>query len=201
MTTQDDRKKIYDDIPKVALSPMHLDNAILVESRLSMLDKLPKGLRALEIGVAEGGFSAEMWKRLAPSHLTLVDPWEGERYSLGYEMVQKRFSEQIRNGYVKTVKSLSVNFLKNCEVCSFDFIYIDTNHTYGTTIQELRLADRVVAPCGFIAGHDYTMGNPVTPMVYGVIQAVSQFCVECNYRFKYLTVEPGGWNSFCLIKI
>jgi predicted O-methyltransferase YrrM len=201
MTTQEDRKKIWDAIPKIALNSFHLDNAVLVESRLAMLDRLPKGLRALEIGVAEGGFSAEIWKRLAPSHLTLVDPWEGDRYSPGYEMVRKRFHDQIENGSVRTVKSLSVDFLKNCEAGRFDFIYIDTNHTYGTTIQELRLADRVVAPGGFIAGHDYTMGNPVAPMVYGVIQAVSQFCVENNYKFKFLTVEPAGWNSFCLVKI
>lgn len=201
MTTQEDRKKIWDAIPKIALSPLNLEGATLLESRLAMLDRLPKGLRALEIGVAEGGFSAEIWKRSAPSHLTLVDPWEGERYSPGYEKVRSNFAAQIANGTVTVTKGLSVDFLKVCSDDSFDFIYIDTNHTYGTTIQELRLADRVVASGGFIAGHDYTVGNVVGPMVYGVIQAVSQFCVENNYRFKYLTVEPAGWNSFCLVKI
>lgn len=201
MQTQEDRKKIWEAIPKIVLSPIHLDGATLVESRLSMLDKLPKGMRALEIGVAEGGFSAEIWKRLAPSHLTLVDPWEGDRYSPGYQMVNQRFAEQIKSGSVSPIKSLSVDYLKGCAGGSFDFIYIDTNHTYGTTIQELRLANCVVASGGFIAGHDYTVGNVVGPMVYGVIQAVNQFCVESNYRFKYLTVEPAGWNSFCLVKI
>jgi predicted O-methyltransferase YrrM len=201
MQTPEDRKKIWDAIPKIALQHTHLEGATLVESRLAMLDKLPKGMRCVEIGVAEGGFSAEIWKRLVPSELILVDPWEGERYSAGFEAVNKRFSEQIRTGTVRQVKSLSVDYLKACADRSFDFIYIDTNHTYGTTIQELRLADRVVAPGGFIAGHDYTVGNVVGPMVYGVVQAVSQFCVENKYRFKYLTVEPAGWNSFCLIKI
>ena len=201
MTTQEDRKKIWDAIPKIALSPMHLEGATLVESRLVMLDKLPKGMRCVEIGVAEGGFSAEIWRRLAPSELILVDPWEGDRYSPGFEAVSKRFIEQIKGGTVRQVKSLSVDYLKACADGSCDFIYIDTNHTYGTTIQELRLADRVVAPGGLIAGHDYTVGNVVGPMVYGVIQAVSQFFVEKNYRIKYLTVEPAGWNSFCLVKI
>lgn len=201
MTTQEDRKRIWDAIPKIALSPMHLEGATLVESRLVMLDKLPKGMRCVEIGVAEGGFSAEILETLAPSELTLVDPWEGDRYSPGFEVVNKRFTEQIKGGTVRLVKSSSVDYLKACADGSFDFIYIDTNHTYETTIQELRLADRVVAPGGFIAGHDYTVGNVVCPMVYGVIQAVNQFCVENNYRFKYLTVEPAGWNSFCLVKI
>lgn len=201
MTTQEDRKKIWDAIPKIALQPIHLEGAALVESRLVMLDKLPKGMRCVEIGVAEGGFSAEIWKRMSPSQLTLVDPWEGDRYSPGFEAVNKRFPEQLKSGTVQQIKSLSIDYLKVCQENSFDFIYIDTNHTYGTTIQELRLADQVVAPGGFIAGHDYTVGNVVGPMVYGVIQAVSQFCVEKKYRFKYLTVEPAGWNSFCLTKI
>ena len=201
MTTQEDRKKIWDAIPKLALSPIHLEGATLVESRLAMLNKLPKGMRCVEIGVAEGGFSAEIWKRLAPSELTLVDPWEGDRYSPGFEMVNKKFSEQIKSGNVRLVKSLSTDYLKDCADRRFDFIYIDTNHTYGTTILELKLADQMLAPRGYIAGHDYTVGNIVSPMVYGVIQAVNQFCVEKHYRFKYLTVEPAGWNSFCLTKI
>lgn len=201
MQTQEDRKKIWDAIPKITLQPIHLEGATLVESRLAMLDKLPKGMRCVEIGVAEGGFSVEIWKRLAPSEFTLVDPWEGDRYSAGFEAVQKRFAEEIKSGTVRQIKSLSVDYLTACSNDRFDFIYIDTNHTYGTTIQELRLADQVVAPGGFIAGHDYTVGNVVSPMVYGVIQAVNQFCVENSYRFKYLTAEPAGWNSFCLTKI
>jgi hypothetical protein len=201
MQTQEHRMRIWDAIPKIALKPIHLIGSSLVESRLVMLDKLPKGMRCVEIGVAEGAFSAEMWKRLAPSVLTLVDPWEGNRYSHGFELVNKRFSGHIKDGSVCLIKSLSVDYLKGCATGSVDFIYIDTNHTYETTIQELRLAGRVMAPGGYIAGHDYTVGNVVSPMVYGVVQAVSQFCVENDYRIKYLTVEPEGWNSFCLTKI
>ena len=201
MTTSEDRKRNWDSIPKIALLPIHFEGATLVESRLAMLDKLPKGMRTLEVGVAEGGFSVEIWKRLAPSHLALVDLWEGERYAPGHDKVEQKFSEQIANGTVSISKAFSVDFLKRNSENSFDFIYIDTDHTYGTTIKELRQADRVISPGGFIAGHDYTAGNTINPMVYGVIQAVSQFCVESNYKFKYLTVEPAGWNSFCLTKI
>lgn len=201
MKKREERKNIYNSIPKLELSSIHLTGAELVESRCAMLEKLPKGLRVCEIGVAEGQFSAEIWSRLTPSQLTLVDLWEGERYSPGYELVNNIFNEQILNGSVIVCKSTSVDFLKTTKDYSFDFIYIDTDHTYETTIQELRLADRAISPGGFIAGHDYTMGNPVAPVVYGVIQAVNQFCVENNYRFKYLTAESGGWNSFCLVKI
>lgn len=78
--TQAERKKYLDAIPKVQLSSQHVQGAKLVESRLSMLDKLPKGMRVLEVGVASGGYSAEIWKRLSPSHMCLVDMWDGDRY-------------------------------------------------------------------------------------------------------------------------
>lgn len=201
MTTCEERKKIFDAIPKRELSTPHVADAKLIESRLAMLDKLPKGMRVLELGVADGGFSIELWKRLTPAHLTLVDLWEGARYSPGYDKVGQIFSEQIANRTVSIYKSLSIDFLKGCPENCFDLIYIDTNHTYGTTIQELRESSRIISPDGFIAGHDYTGGNTINPMVYGVIQAVNQFCVENDYKFEYLTVEPAGWNSFCLRKI
>lgn len=200
MTSSEERQIVWDKIPKIALSAKHVEGATLVESRLAMLDRLPKGLRALEVGVAEGGFSLEIWKRLQPSHMTLVDTWEAKRYSPGYEKVREKFSSEIGKGSVSIVQSLSVDFLNSCPDNSFDFIYIDTSHTYGNTIHELRIADRVISSNGFLAGHDYTVGNIVTPMLYGVIQAVSQFCVQNSYKFKFLTVEPAGWNSFCLIR-
>jgi predicted O-methyltransferase YrrM len=201
MTDAKERKRVWDTTPKVALGSAHIEGSSLVESRLALLDRLPKGLRALELGVAEGGFSQEIWNRLAPSHLVLVDSWEGERYAVGHEKVSQKFASQIQRGLVKIHKAKSVDFLKSCEPGSFDFIYIDTDHSYGTTIKELRECARIIAPGGFICGHDYTAGNVVAPVVYGVIQAVSQFCVESNWKFKYLTVESAAWNSFCLAKI
>lgn len=201
MTTCEERKKIFDALPKMALSPQHVSGAKLIESRLAMLDKLPKGMRVLEVGVANGGFSVEIWKRISPVYMSLVDLWEGDRYSQGYNKVKEIFSKNIADGTVSLNISSSIDFLKNCSENSFDFIYIDTNHTYWTTIEELVESDRIISRDGFIAGHDYTVGNTINPMVYGVIQAVNQFCVENHYKFEYLTVEPAGWNSFCLKRI
>lgn len=196
--TQEERKKYFDAIPKVQLLSQHVHGAKLVESRLAMLDKLPKGMRVLEVGVASGGYSVELWKRLSPSYMCLVDMWASDRYSNGYNIVKEIFKKEIEKKIVSLHKCLSLDFLKKCPAGSFDFIYIDTDHTYKTTFQELIASDRIISPQGFICGHDYTVGNIVHPVVYGVIQAVNHFCITNNYRFEYLTVESSGWNSFCL---
>lgn len=187
--------------PKINLRPENVDGSSVVESRLGMLDRLPKNLRCVELGVAEGGFSVEIFRRMNPSSLTLVDLWAGERYEPGCAKVNEMFSGEIAAGRVTVHRSRSVDFLRGCSSGQFDFIYIDTDHTFATTFAELCEASRIISEDGFICGHDYTVGNIVTPVVYGVIEAVSKFCVEYQWRIKYLTAEPAGWNSFCLVKI
>ena len=83
----------------------------------------------------------------------------------------------------------------------FDWIYIDTNHSYETTRDELLVAERLVKPGGRILGHDYCLGNITKPAVFGVIPAVNEFCVKRGWRFEFLTLESNGFNSFGLQKI
>ena len=64
-----------------------------------MLDKLPKGMRVLDVGVASRGYSVEIWKRLSPSYMCLVDIWESDRYSNGYNIVKGRFKVYVRHTF------------------------------------------------------------------------------------------------------
>lgn len=201
MNTIDSRKKIIENIPLTYLTTKHLKGSTLLESRLALLERLPKGLRCLECGVAQGKFSHEILTRMKPSLLDLVDLWEGARYGSGFDVCKDRFKESIEAGVIQLHKSKSVDYLRSCRENSYDFIYIDTDHSFGTTYSELCLSARVLTKDGFLAGHDYTVGNILTPVVYGVIQEVSKFCVEYEFCIKYLTAEPGGWNSFCLTRI
>lgn len=63
----------------------------------------------------------------------------------------------------------------------FDWVYIDTDHSYCTTWNELLLCNKKVKPDGLIVGHGFCTGNVVTPVPYGVIEAVNKFCVEYNW--------------------
>lgn len=188
--------------PKTLLTANHLSGAELLPNRLAMLDLIPKNGRCAEIGVANGGFSKEILARLNPRQLTLVDMWDGDRYGSGRQSIERLLEEPINSGLVALQQMRSVDWLsRNENHNSFDFIYIDTDHTYSTTLHELNAAQHCLRPGGLLAGHDYCVGNIVTPVVYGVIEAVNKFCIDSGWKFKYMTVEPEGWNSFCLTRI
>ncbi|MEX0773138.1 MAG: class I SAM-dependent methyltransferase, partial [Balneolales bacterium] len=80
----------------------------------------------------------------------------------------------------------------------FDWIYIDTDHSYETTRDELRLYASKVKQGGIIAGHDYVKGNWITTYRYGVIEAVHEFCVNNDWELIYLTAEPIENQSFAI---
>ena len=177
--------------------PAHLlSECRVLPSREALLAVLPKNGVTAEIGVADGDFSAQILKINTPRTLYLVDPWPEGRYGSGFDKVRARFVQEIVSGAVKIERGLSTEVLP--KLPPLDWLYIDTDHTYTTTREELRLSEALIKPNGFIAGHDFVPGNPYKGYPYGVVQAVCEFCVERNWSFAYLTLAPRGHLSFCL---
>ena len=54
-------------------------------------------------------------------------------------------------------------------------------------------------PDGLICGHDYVTGNMAGLAMYGVINAVKEFCVSHNWELVYLTADASP--SFAIRKI
>ncbi|WP_244423128.1 class I SAM-dependent methyltransferase [Bradyrhizobium sp. ORS 375] len=163
-----------------------------------MLDELPKGGVVAEIGVASGSFSREIIERLQPRKLHLVDAWNDDRFAGGLSVVQETFSAAIATGMVEINRSTSVEALSRFPDGYFDFVYIDTTHAYDLTLQELNLCLPKMKPAGLIGGHDFCSGNIVAPHVYGVIQATSKFCRERDWVYKYISIDPDTYFSFCI---
>lgn len=176
----------------------HVEACRLLPTRLDLLDALPKGCVCAEVGVAFGDFSAEILARTNPARLHLVDAWSEGRYAKGAQLIATKFEVGIKSGRVVVNRGLSTERLPEFADGYFDWLYIDTNHTYETTFQELKIASQKVNLGGLIAGHDFSVGNAVRPVIYGVIEACAQFCVENGWRYKYLTLETDGSFSFCL---
>jgi predicted O-methyltransferase YrrM len=198
---QSKRQAEADRIKGQRLDPMHTEHCRVVPTRDDMLDVLPKGGRAVEVGVASGDFSQEIIARLRPDKLYLVDAWEDERFWEGLATVTNRFTKQIETGAVEIVRGFSTEALSSFPDGYFDFIYLDTTHAYDLTAQELELSSRKCSVGGLIAGHDFSAGNVVAPHVYGVIQATGAFCRSAGWRYKYLSIDPDTYFSFCLERI
>lgn len=188
-------------MPEVRLEPRHTERCRVLPDRNALLDRMPRGGVAAEIGVAFGDFSAEILTRMAPARLHLVDPWAGERYGGGFDRVAARFAAEIGTGQVEMHRGISTEMLPGFPEASLDFAYIDTDHSYRTTRDELRLCAPLIRPGGRIAGHDFCTGNVVQPVVYGVVQAVTEFCAGHDWGFEYLTLESNGHASFCIVRL
>jgi predicted O-methyltransferase YrrM len=195
------RRNLFRSTPRTSLAPKHVVGCEVLPDRQTLLARLPSAAEAAEIGVADGAFSADILRIARPRKLHLVDLWGDPRFAAGVDRIRTRFASEIAAGVVEVRRGLSVDVLQEFEDASLDWVYVDTDHSFETTLAELRLARRKIRPGGVLAGHDFATGNPVAPFVYGVVQACHQFCVEADFRYRYLSLDATGFFSFALVAI
>lgn len=194
--------RISQNIPRFEISYTHIKNAKLVTTREELLRILPKHGVVAELGVDEGDFSNLILMINKPIKLHLVDSWGNKYYNQEKKTkVESRFKKYIENRTVEINRGLSTEIVVEFKDNYFDWIYIDTSHSYTTTIQELELYRDKVKVGGVIAGHDYILGNWNRLVRYGVIEAVYEFCVRYNWEIIYLTTELNQNPSFAIRSI
>ncbi|MFQ2707967.1 class I SAM-dependent methyltransferase [Aeromonas caviae] len=111
--------------------------------RLSLLEQLPKHGVVAELGVAAGDFSRQIVDICAPAQLHLVDIWGSERYGESlYLSVNSHFHQQQQRGEVIIHRKPSLEALESFPDQTFDWVYIDTTHSYELTRDELRASAR-----------------------------------------------------------
>ncbi len=193
-------KRKYDDkLPKIKLQKENIKNCKLLLNREELLKQLPKNVTIAELGVNKGDFSAKIINTCKPKQMFLIDIWGTDRYHNGlFDSVKDRFKDHINNGEVKILRKTSVEAANDFEDKFFDWIYIDTTHTYETTRDELLKYENKIKDKGLITGHDYSQGNWIKSYRYGVIEAVHEFCVTKNWEFLFLTAEPTESQSFAI---
>jgi len=191
--------KISSEIPKFEINSRNIQNTKLLVDRSELLNMLPKNGTVAEIGVDEGDFSELILKITNPHKLHLIDFWGSKRYNQEKrEKVEKKFKEEIVNSVVEINLGLSTQVAGIFPDCYFDWIYIDTDHSYKTTITELELYKNKVKENGIIAGHDFILGNWNDVVRYGVIEAVYEFCTKYNWEILYITAELNNNPSFAI---
>lgn len=190
-------------IPKLDLAQRHIDNVKILLNRTRLLQQMPKNALCAEIGVDRGQFSEEIIKITQPTKLHLVDAWgDPLRYSDELKQsVREKFSNEISEGKIEMNIGFSTTVLKTFPSKYFDWVYLDTDHTYQTTRDELLILIDKVKDAGIIAGHDYTIGNWTGSFRYGVIEAVHEVCVKFDWELIYLTNETHQCRSFAIRKI
>ncbi|OFX42841.1 MAG: hypothetical protein A2046_03720 [Bacteroidetes bacterium GWA2_30_7] len=190
-------------IPRINLAEKNISNLKAILSREKLLELLPKNGIVAEIGVWKGDFSEVIIEKTSPRKLHLIDAWSSNRYNDEIrQSVEIKFKTQIKKGQIEINYGLSIDVVDTFNDNYFDWIYIDTDHSYKTTKIELEKFSKKVKPSGIIAGHDYIIGNWNGMVKYGVIEAVYEFCSKNDWEIIYITMEGKGHHpSFAIRKI
>lgn len=164
------------DIPP--LCRVHFQNCKFYENRRAMLAIVPKGGRGAEIGVFKGDFSAILLQDLEPAQLALIDvDFAADPH--------QRFKEQIAAGQVEVIRGDSAKVLERFDDRSFDWLYIDGDHSPAGVARDVAVCLRKVKPDGVLMFNDYKMGDHNYPdgfYEYGIIHEVNRLCIEDDWE-------------------
>ncbi len=190
-------------LPNINLQNVNIRNLKVLVDRIDLLKQLPKKKIVAEIGVDKGDYSRIIYETCLPAKLHLIDAWQDQnRYHKGLKAnVEAMFNEEISDQKIQIDVGLSTHVLPTFPDGYFDWVYLDTDHTYETTMCELNILSSKVKSNGIIAGHDYSLGNWINGYRYGVIEAVNEFCVKNNWEMIFLTIETDQYNSFAIRRI
>lgn len=154
-------------------------------------------LVSCEIGVQSGSFSNQILQEfsLVDKHI-LVDCWKEQSRDVYNDAANRNDQEQenIYNSCLNNLKSFKnkIDIIRKMsddaclDICDnyLDYLYIDGNHSYEAVKNDLNNWYPKMKKNSVISGHDYVK----TP-IFGVIQAVDEFCVK-NKLDLFLTQNP-----------
>ncbi len=165
-----------------------------------------------EIGVKEG---AHFNSLLTASHIkkaVAIDIWAetGIRSQNDDSYEQRRLdglynhmnSLASRDSRIQVIKDFSPGVAAQFVDESFDFVYIDADHTEAAVYTDLCAWWSKVRPGGVLAGHDYCDMVLRCPdgseVVFGVIPAVNKFVAEKNLSLHVDNEHP--WRDWFIPK-
>ena len=164
---------------------------------LELITKTSHAKKILEIGTFTGLSTLSMALGL-PDDGTLIALDKNAETNL---KAKAYFKKAKQNKKIKTIIKPALESLKELKNDNliFDIIFIDADKDNYKNYYDN--AYEMIKPGGLIAGHDYTMGNWLLGTKYGVIEAVTEFCVTKGWKFVYLTADYTENCSFVITRI
>jgi ubiquinone/menaquinone biosynthesis C-methylase UbiE len=181
----------FADVLPPDLSEIHLRHSRLLPNRFEILSFMPKGGVCAEVGTQTGEFAKHILSVLQPRLLHIFD--------LDYSLFDHaHFHLPIQQGRVQLHQGDSSSRLGALPDRSFDFIYIDGDHSYAGVKRDLAQAARKIKDGGWIVCNDYTIYSPLEKCKYGVYRAVNEFCLRNNYEILYFGLHAWGYHDVAL---
>lgn len=172
------------------------------------LAKLDVPLTAVEVGVAEGRYSAELLRFCPKLTLHMVDPWLQQplsQWNDGGNRPQPEMDDWYRQALVATEpyadrrvvhRGYSVEVSREFQDQSLDLVYLDGNHAYTHVRKDIAAWWPKIKAGGILAGHDYTKHPDAETL--GVIPAVQQFAK--SHALPVFKMLHNGDSSWAMLK-
>lgn len=194
----------FDDNQFLLSAPMlqdsHVKNCRFVESRLKILEYLPKNSVVAEVGTQYGYFAEQIMAIAKPKKLHLLDYnfdlFKAEISKKQNSLVQKG----IENGTVELHEGDSSTSLSSFPEEYFDWIYIDADHAYQGVCKDIQQGYTKVKAEGMMVFNDYTNWSVCEVMPYGVAKAVNEFCIANNWEIVFFAFQSLGYHDVAIRK-
>ena len=157
--------------------------------------------KGVEVGVFKGSFSLALCKPNPDLHLIGVDSWmayEGYNEFTAEELNDDVFLEaktRTEGFNISFIKATSMNAVKRFADESLDFVFIDANHDYEHTVEDIAVWNKKVRKGGLVCGHGYVKNEKYD---FGVIDAVNGWCN--SYGIKPLFLWKDKLPSWMYVK-
>jgi phospholipid N-methyltransferase len=172
----------------------------LLESRLKMLEYLPKNSVVAEVGTQYGYFAEKILAIAKPKKLHLID-YNFDLFKAEISKKQKSLvQEGIENGTVELHEGDSSTNLRSFPDEYFDWIYIDADHAYQGVCKDIQQGYTKVKAEGMMVFNDYTNWSVCEVMPYGVAKAVNEFCIANNWEIVFFAFQSLGYHDVAIRK-
>jgi len=165
---------------------------------------------AAEIGTYRGEFAEYLLEETDLELLYVIDPWTFQS-SEEYEDAANHSQSMHDHYYQECMKRLrrfkdrlgvrkefSPQAAEQFDDRTFDFVYIDGNHSYKTVKADLEAWYPKVRPGGMLAGHDYVGDGFHHNCHFGVAGAVDEFVERLGVKL-HTTQREEHWASWYFI--
>jgi len=151
-----------------------------------------------EVGCLRGKFSLMLSRSYKGKILAIdsFDEHEGMSYDkpfaltpLYMEKVERECRANLKGTNCEVIKGYSTEVAKTIPDESLDWVFIDADHRYEAIKADLEAWFPKVRKGGIMSGHDYkhyTIPTPSGDHVFGVIEAVDEFCAKHGYKLDGL---------------
>lgn len=163
-----------------------LSEARVFPDRFAMIKALATGGVGAEVGTRRGDFAKFMLENINPESLALFD------------LKERRIYNEVRNDPRTTIYiGDSSTMLAKCADRSFDWIYIDADHSLEGVRKDTVVACKKIKVGGIIMFDDYIRWSPMEMIPYGIMSVANELANRGNPVIG-VALETHGYNCIAL---